>query len=103
MAFVLPPEAYALLDAISGPESKGSYNVRYGGAHFDSYDDHPRIHKKITSGPNKAKTSSAAGRYQITETTWNRIQPILGLPDFSPESQDKAAWYLAQQDYGRNL
>jgi muramidase (phage lysozyme) len=102
MADFLPPEALAFLDAISGPESRGLYNIRYGGAQFDGYDDHPRTHKTIKSGPNKGKTSSAAGRYQITETTWdNVIQPALNLPDFSPESQDIAAWYLAQQDYRR--
>jgi muramidase (phage lysozyme) len=102
MVDVLPSEALAFLDAISGPESRGLYDIRYGGGRFSDFADHPRTHKKITSGPNKGKTSSAAGRYQITETTWdNVIQPALNLPDFSPQSQDIAAWYLAQQDYKR--
>ncbi len=96
----LPPEALAFLDAISGPESKGKYNVRFGGSTFDGYDDHPRVGKTITRGPNKGQVSKAAGRYQITEQTWDTIiQPALNLPDFSPESQDAAAWYLAQRDY----
>lgn len=98
----LPPEAQALLDAISGPESRGRYNVRFGGKTFSDYTDHPRTGREITRGPNKGKVSTAAGRYQITQTTWDTvIQPALNLPDFSPESQDIAAWYLAQKDYKR--
>lgn len=104
----LPPEAKALLKTISGTESAGSTNVVYGGSHFNNYDDHPRIYRRIESGPNKGKYSSAAGTYQMILPTWKNAQKALDLPDFSPASQDKAAWWIASQQYaadhpGRDL
>ena len=64
----LPPEAGGFLDAISGPESAGKYNVRYtpqGGTTFDLTGSHPNILEPTKSG----QKSSAAGRYQFTGTT----------------------------------
>ncbi len=95
----IPPEGRALLATIGGPEAGGQYNVRYGGARFEGYGDHPRIAEKITTGPNAGKTSDAAGRYQFLGSTWDEAKKALGLTDFSPASQDKAAWWLAQRDY----
>jgi len=98
----LPREARALLDSIAGPESSGAYNIRYDGgpgATFDDFSAHPQVKVPITSGPYKGQTSDAAGRYQFLSSTFNPIAQEKGLQDFSPVSQDQAAWTLAQQTY----
>ncbi|WP_148209879.1 hypothetical protein [Azorhizobium caulinodans] len=99
----LDPTKKALLNAIAGGESGGRYNLRWspkGTALFNDFSKHPRIFEPGPEGP-----SSAAGRYQITATTWDRIMGP-NTP-FTPENQDRAAVKLAEADYkartGRNL
>lgn len=66
---------------------------------FDSFAAHPRVktYEKydgqfIKNG--KLDYTTAAGAYQIVGSTWDECVEALGLPDFSPESQDLAAVYL---------
>lgn len=96
-------EEIALLQAIARSESAGSWNVIYGGSHFNDYDKHPAKFVTITSGPHKGEKSSAAGKFQITKTTYDRVAPKLGISDFSPESQMRIALYLAKEAYGPDL
>ena len=106
----VPIEGRALLDMIAFNESRGAYNIRYGGdqaIEVTDFSDHPRKAERITRGYNTGKKSSAAGRYQFIEKTWDSIAKQEGLKDFSPESQDQAAYALAVRDYkaktGRSL
>jgi muramidase (phage lysozyme) len=96
----IPPEGRALLDTIAATESPG-YDVLYGGRKFTDFSQHPNIAVPKRSGPNKGKTSTAAGRYQFIFSTWTAIRRELRLADFTPQSQDKAAWHLAQTEYQR--
>lgn len=96
----IPVEGRAFLDTLSGGEAPG-YNVKYGGRTFTDYSQFPKGSAVIKGGPNAGKTSSASGRYQFLEGTWNQQAKKLGLTDFSPENQDMAAWDLAQTVYAR--
>lgn len=61
---------------------------------FSSYADHPRIKVWIQS---INTYSSAAGRYQIIENTFDFYKEKLGLKDFSPASQDAIATEIIKE------
>lgn len=105
----MTPQERALLDTIAmgNATSNGNYwespdyNTIVGkGGKFESYEDHPRIFGTAAS--------TAAGRYQFTKTTWddtviryNKQNPDNPITDFSPANQDRAALFLAENDYRR--
>ena len=68
-------------------ESDDGYNVIVGGGRFDSYATHPRKLIEVRPG----LKSTAAGRYQLLARYYDPYKSLLGLPDFSPESQDAIA------------
>jgi muramidase (phage lysozyme) len=105
MAKGIPAEGQALLRTIGGPgfESNGSYTQRFNQPDFTDFSKHPGTYGKITRGPNAGLNSNAAGRYQFLSTTFNQQKTKQGLKDFSPESQDQAAWGLAQDAYAREM
>ena len=94
-------DAFLTMIAVSeGTENIGDhgYNCLVGStvAHpvlFDSYADHPRI--KVQLRPHLVST--AAGRYQILERYYDAYRAILGLKDFSPESQDEIAEQMIRE------
>lgn len=70
-------------------KSDDGYNVLVGATPakpllFTSYADHPHV-------LNTQLKSSAAGGYQILARYWPYYRDMLGLVDFSPESQDRYA------------
>lgn len=96
----IPVEGRALLDTIAQAEG-GDYTIGYGRRSFSDLSWHPYRKGQFPSGDGKT-TTSAAGRYQFVRGTWDEVAGKLGLTDFSPASQDKAAWYKAQQKYKIN-
>ena len=64
-------------------QTDAAYRVIVGGQYFTGFADHPRIFGTATS--------TAAGAYQITRSTWDWIRPLMKLADFSPANQDFAA------------
>jgi tetratricopeptide (TPR) repeat protein len=76
-----------------GKAEGADYNVIVGGKTFQDFSRHPGVvGLRTKEGP-----STAAGKYQITQTTYNDIAPKLGIKDFSPESQDRIAIELIRQ------
>ena len=80
-----------------GPDG---YRTIVGGSLFDDFSDHPRVKVWI---PRINDYSSAAGAYQMIRRTWDGVQAKLGLPDFSPASQDQACIELIRQRGGLRL
>ena len=86
-------QAQVLKQIASGEAQQ--YNTLYGGGTFQGYADHPR---QSFTGPT-GRPTSAAGLYQLEQGTWDEQKRKLKLPDFTPASQDAAAWDLAQSRY----
>ena len=89
--------AFLTMIAVSeGTEQLGDhgYNVLCGGGLFHGYVDHPR---KLIKLPKLGIESSAAGRYQIKDGIYDFYKQVLGVPDFSPASQDKIALHLIKE------
>lgn len=75
-----------LITYTEGTDRQGTpYNELFGYDNFNDLSKHPNI--KVTKN---GYTSTAAGRYQILKKTYDS----LGLKDFTPETQDKAAIQL---------
>jgi len=82
-----------------------TYNTLFGGKTFEGYNTHPTDReipspKGYTTYTNKAGVTiktSAAGAYQITYATWESLETMLGLTDFSPRSQDIGALELIRE------
>ena len=70
-----------------GRAEGADYNTIVGGSQFSDFRAHPRVvGLRTADGP-----STAAGKYQITGTTYDDIAPKIGVRDFTPDSQDKVA------------
>lgn len=92
--------ARAFLDMIAAAEGTAGqaddgYRTLFNYGSFDSYADHPRV--RVPFGNTY---STAAGRYQILARTWDGLVSKMGsgaLPDFGPDSQDRAALELVRE------
>lgn len=71
------PYIRALMRTISASEANSNqpYSLLYSGQKFSDFSHHPAICITIIVGPNQGNCSTAAGRYQIINTTWYQIAP----------------------------
>lgn len=108
---------HPLLKLIQKRESGGDYYVVYGGRKFTDTSTHPYAGWKVgtapvgkgeftrqgiapaivTIGTNKGQPSSAAGKYQFLIYTWVEHANLIGLFDFTPDTQDRLAYSLCDQ------
>jgi muramidase (phage lysozyme) len=98
-----------MIRTAEGTAGPNGYRTLFGGALFNSYQDHPRRAVQFTNQDGKRLWTSAAGAYQFMAVsplpggkstkvnTWDRIRDKLGLADFSPASQDAAALELIRE------
>lgn len=90
-----------------GTAGGNGYQILCGGKTFDSFADHPALRGWTglplsdsmckAAGFGAGCVSTAAGAYQINKPTWRGLVSKLGLSDFSPDSQDRAAIELISQ------
>lgn len=87
------PNVRRYLDMIALAEGTNThgYNTMFGGGRLPSLSDHPRQTMPFTQTDGVKNRTSAAGRYQFLESTWDDQAKKLNLPNFSPRSQDLAA------------
>ena len=113
------PYIRALMRMISASESndRRPYSVLYGGSHVEDLSSHPQKCIRIVNGPNMNNCSTAAGRYQMINTTWammaKKYHPnpdkVLwmntGGYSFHPEYQDAVvhAWLSDEKFWGINI
>lgn len=88
------------LDAIGSAEGTDThgYNTAFGGGKLESLADHPRQLYDFTQTDGTPNKTSAAGRYQFLQNTWDDVAKSLNLPDFGPASQDIAAVELLRRN-----
>lgn len=92
-----------------GTAGPNGYRTLFGGALFSDFADHPRRAARFTDKAGRRLWTSAAGAYQFMAVsplptggttlvnTWDRIAKRLGLADFTPQNQDRAAVELIRE------
>jgi muramidase (phage lysozyme) len=91
------PNVRTFLDLISETEgtTKHGYSTAFGGGVLPALNDHPRT---VQTFGKKGEKTSAAGRYQFLQSTWDDVAKKYGLTDFGPTSQDIAAVELLRRN-----
>lgn len=92
------PNVRRFLDVIAQAEGTTGYDTAFGGGTIPSLADHPRQLHSFTQTDGRANKTSAAGRYQFLQGTWDDVAGRLGLTDFGPQSQDIAAVELLRRN-----
>ena len=111
------PYIRSLMRTISESEANGNrpYNLIYSGKQVFDLSRHPNQCITIVSGPHKGECSTAAGRYQLLNSTWlEKVQKYYhksskGVSEnsysFEPQFQDQVvyAWLNDHHTWGANI
>ncbi len=111
------PYIRALMRTISASEASGNrpYSLLYGGQRISDLSRHPEMCITIVAGPNTGNCSTAAGRYQLINTTWYQIAPryhphpmqimFWASYSFEPEYQDTVVyrWLSDSRVWGTDI
>lgn len=95
-AIAAEPAVKRYLDMIAAAEG-ADYNTLFGGGKFEDTSRHPGVSKEFTQTDGKKNRSTAAGRYQFLQRTWDDVAKATGVTDFSPRSQDIGAVELLRR------
>ena len=104
---VLDAIAHAEVDRPWIGDQRGGYDETVSGQRFNP-DDYARSHPYASGNfrpfwnRRVGLPSTASGRYQETQTTYNDNVKNYGIPGFSREAQDQRAWMKASDLYGGN-
>ena len=89
---LLNPNVRKMLDVIASAEGvKHGYNTIFGNSRLANLKAHPNLRKKFTQTDGRENYTTAAGRYQFLNKTWNNLAKTYGFDDFSPKNQDLGA------------
>ncbi len=111
------PYIRALMRTITASEANDSrpYSVLYGGDHVWDLSRHPDRCVPIVAGPNVGNCTTAAGRYQFINTTWDKMAKryhpgpsgflFWKFYSFEPEYQDAVVyrWLSDKQAWGVDI
>lgn len=86
------PNVRKFLNFIAQAEGvKHGYNTMFGNERFQSLGAHPNVRKAFKQTDGRTNYTTAAGRYQFLNSTWNNLAKRYGFRDFSPQAQDLGA------------
>lgn len=86
------PNMRKMLNLIASSEGvKHGYNTLFGNQQFNNLGAHPNVRKAFKQTDGATNYTTAAGRYQFLNSTWNNLAKQYGFRDFSPRSQDLGA------------
>lgn len=87
-----------MLNLVAATEGvKHGYNTLFGNQRIDNLNAHPNIKKAFRQTDGKTNYTTAAGRYQFLNKTWNGLARQYGFRDFGARNQDLGAVALIAQ------
>lgn len=100
-AILSNPNVQRYLAMLSQAEGTAKYNdpyrVGFGGQAIADLSQHPNVAVPFTQTNGQRNTTTAAGKYQFLNRTWQDVANTLGLQDFSAKNQDLGALELMRR------